>query len=205
MWSGIKKTKQNTSRQAGNTMQRQTDRQRQQDKKPHHLLLYLLDLISGVHNNRQKHKKGYKKSKKTKKQWVTVQHKNTTVDEAGTANGGGRLLDCWHLCTCPLITPSLFYNTVSNYCCSDLPQPLTWFTQKSSQYSTCFFSMALHALLAINVATWKNPPLPSTIIWMHVERICVQRQAVTKKTFHPIQRKKKSQKQSCRGHTDTSM
>lgn len=53
-----------------------------------------------------------------------------------------------------------------------------------------FFSMALHALLAINVATWKNPPLPSTIIWMHVERICVQRQAVTKKTFHPIQRKK---------------
>lgn len=53
-----------------------------------------------------------------------------------------------------------------------------------------FFSMALHALLAINVATWKNPPLPSTIIWMHVERICVQRQAVTQKTFHPIQRKK---------------
>lgn len=46
-----------------------------------------------------------------------------------------------------------------------------------------FFSMALHALLAIKVATWKNPPSPSTIIWMHVGRICVQRQAVTKKNL----------------------
>lgn len=36
--------------------QTKTDGQRQQDKKPHHLLLYLLDLISGVNNIGQKYK-----------------------------------------------------------------------------------------------------------------------------------------------------
>lgn len=96
-------------------MRRQTDGQRQQDKKPHHLLLYLIDLISGEHNSGQKQKQKTQKSKKTKgkKQWVTVQQKNTTVDEAGTADGGGRWLDCWHLCASALITAlHLLYNTV---------------------------------------------------------------------------------------------
>ena len=64
----------------------ETDEQRQQDKKPHHLLLYLTDLISGqkykTNNKKRKEKKNKTKGKKTKKtkdkkQWVTLQHKNT--------------------------------------------------------------------------------------------------------------------------------
>lgn len=57
-------------------MQTETDGQRQQDKKPHHLLLYLLDLISGVNNigqkyNLKKHiKKQDKKKKKARKQKI---------------------------------------------------------------------------------------------------------------------------------------
>lgn len=43
------------------------DWQRQQDKKPHHLLLYLLDLISGVNNIGQKqNQKGQKTRQKSK-------------------------------------------------------------------------------------------------------------------------------------------
>lgn len=46
----------------------ETDGQRQQDKKPHHLLLYLLDLISGVNIIGQKYtKKALKKRDKMKK------------------------------------------------------------------------------------------------------------------------------------------
>lgn len=68
---------------AGRKRHAETDGRRQQDKKPHHLLLYLLDLISGVNNIGQKYKmkntrqKGKKKKTKDKKQWVTLQHKNT--------------------------------------------------------------------------------------------------------------------------------
>lgn len=55
-----------------------------QDKKPHHLLLCVLNLISGVNNIGQKYKmkntdqkeKTYKEAK-DEKQWVTLQHKNT--------------------------------------------------------------------------------------------------------------------------------
>lgn len=69
---------------AGRKRHAETDRRRQQDKKPHHLLLYLLDLISGVNNIGQKYKmkkkntrQKRKKKTKGKKQWVNLQHKNT--------------------------------------------------------------------------------------------------------------------------------
>ena len=51
----------------------ETDGQRKQDKKPHHLLLYLLDLISGVNNIGQKYKtkeNETKEKKTTRKQKI---------------------------------------------------------------------------------------------------------------------------------------
>lgn len=55
------------SQQAGRRhAETETDGQRQQDKKPHHLLLYLLDLISGVNNIGQKYKTKQKQDKRKK-------------------------------------------------------------------------------------------------------------------------------------------
>lgn len=49
--------KQKERETAGRKRHAEKDWQRQQDKKPHHLLLYLLDLISGVNNIGQKQNK----------------------------------------------------------------------------------------------------------------------------------------------------
>lgn len=66
----------------------------------------------------------------------------------------------------------------------------------STAFNMCF-SMAFHALLAIKVATWKSPPSLATIIWMHVEQCCIQRQAVTKNLSH---KSKKNHRKSWRSH-----
>lgn len=59
--------KQKERETAGRKRHAEKDWQRQQDKKPHHLLLYLLDLISGVNNIGQKqNKKGQKIRQKSK-------------------------------------------------------------------------------------------------------------------------------------------
>lgn len=81
----------------------ETDGQRQQDKKPHHLLLYLLDLISGVNIIGQKYTKKALKNrdqnekkqehKRQKAVSYSPAQKHSTVDEAGTANRGVCLFD----------------------------------------------------------------------------------------------------------------
>lgn len=186
-------------------MRGQTDGQRQQDKKPHHLLLYLIDLISGDHNSGQKQKQKTQKSKKTKgkKQWVTVQQKNTTVDEAGTADGGGRWLDCWHLCASALITAlHLLYNTVQLLL---LQSHITFhmiYKEIIRAFAGFLFFHGLACITGLKDGHMEKSP-SSVHHGLHVWRVRLCSTAGRNKdAFNQV---KEKSRRSCRGHTGVSM
>lgn len=77
-------------RQTGRKRHAGTDGPGQRDEKPHHLLLYRLELISGVANIALTLKSSELLSDRKKK---NKKNTHSTVDEAGTANVG--VGGCW--------------------------------------------------------------------------------------------------------------
>lgn len=188
-------------------MRGQTDGQRQQDKKPHHLLLYLIDLISGGHNSGQKQKQKTQKkqeNKKVKSSELLSNRKTPQSMRLAQRMGVGA---GWTAGTCvPLhwLQRYTSFITLSNSCCLNLTSPFTWFTKKSSGHSQvfCFF----HGLACITGSKGdghmeKSPSSVHRGLRVRRVRSC-STAGRNKDAFNQV--KEKSQR-SCRGHTGVSV